>query len=61
MCECSDTHCFARIELVLEEYEEMRSHPQRYVIAFGHEVVGAFVLEHVEHVAFVEKLYVHRG
>jgi len=39
----------------------MRSHPQRYVIAFGHEVVGAFVLEHVEHVAFVEKLYVHRG
>jgi hypothetical protein len=54
LCECSDTGCFARIELVLEEYEEMRSHPQRYLTVSGH---GAFLIEQDEHVAFVEKLY----
>jgi hypothetical protein len=61
LCECSDTHCFARIELLLEEYEQMRSHPQRYVIASGHELVGAFLLEQDEEAAFVEKLFVHDG
>jgi hypothetical protein len=41
LCECSDAGCFARVELVLEEYEEMRSHPQRYLMTeSGHELVG---------------------
>jgi hypothetical protein len=56
LCECSDAGCFARVELVLGEYEEMRSHPQRYLTISGHELVGAFVIEQSERVAFVEKL-----
>jgi hypothetical protein len=57
LCECSDTDCFARIELVLDEYEKMRSHPQRYLTVSGHELVGAFPIEQSERVAVVEKLY----
>ena len=38
LCECSDMHCFARLELTLEAYEELRSNPQRYLTVPGHEV-----------------------
>jgi hypothetical protein len=42
---------------VLDEYEKMRSHPQRYLSVSGHELVGAFMIEQRERVAIVEKLY----
>jgi len=35
LCECADTHCFARLELTLEVYEDVRSNPQRYLTAPG--------------------------
>jgi hypothetical protein len=57
LCECSDQRCFARVELTLDVYEDVRSHPQRYLTAAGHEVAGAFVIEDAERVAFVEKLW----
>jgi hypothetical protein len=57
LCECGDRRCFARLELTLEAYEELRSHPQRYLTAPGHEVAGAIVLEQTESFAFAEKLY----
>jgi hypothetical protein len=38
LCECADTHCFARVEVTLELYEELRSDPQRYLTAPGHEI-----------------------
>jgi hypothetical protein len=57
LCECSDVRCFTRLELALEEYEEARAHPQRYLAVPGHEVVGAFMIEGDDRVAFVEKLY----
>jgi hypothetical protein len=57
LCECSDPRCFARLDLTLEAYEEARSHPQRYLTALGHEVVGAVVIEQDDRVAFAEKLY----
>ena len=41
LCECSDTRCFAHIMLTIEEYEEARSGPQRYLTISGHEVRGA--------------------
>lgn len=41
LCECSDADCFARIELALREYEEIRSHPQLYLTVSGHELVRA--------------------
>jgi len=60
LCECSERRCFARVELTLAEYEQVRSHPQRYLTARGHEVEGAFLIDHREHVAFAEKLYARR-
>jgi hypothetical protein len=56
LCECSEQRCFARIELTLEEYEQVRSHPQRYLTLPGHKVVGAFLIERDERVALAEKL-----
>ena len=41
LCECSDTRCFAHIMLTIEEYEEARSDPQRYLTISGHDVRGA--------------------
>jgi hypothetical protein len=57
LCECSDARCFTHIQLSLEEYDEVRSHPEAYVTAPGHEVTGAFIIEQDERFALVEKLY----
>jgi len=56
LCECSDMHCFARLELTLEAYEELRSNPQRYLTVPGHEVAEAMVIEQTERFAVAEKL-----
>ena len=60
LCECSERRCFGRVELTLEEYELLRSHPQRYLTVPGHEVEGAVLLEQNERVAYAEKLYASR-
>ena len=60
LCECSERSCFARIDLTLEEYEQLRSHPQRYLTVPGHEVEDAVILEQNERVAHAEKLYASR-
>jgi hypothetical protein len=57
LCECADRECFARLELTLEDYEQLRSHPQRYLTAPGHSIVGAIVIEQTEGHALAEKLY----
>jgi hypothetical protein len=57
LCECSDMHCFGRVELSLAKYRRVRSHPQRYMTVPGHEVTGAFVLEPGENASFAEKLF----
>ena len=56
LCECADTHCFARLELPLEVYEDLRSDSQRYLTAPGHEIPGALVIEQTESLALTEKL-----
>jgi len=56
LCECSDLCCFARLELTLEDYEELRSHPGRYLTVPGHDVAKAVVIEQTERVAFAERL-----
>jgi hypothetical protein len=56
LCECSDMSCFARLELTLEAYEELRSHPERYLTVPGHEVAKTVVVEQFERVAFAERL-----
>jgi hypothetical protein len=56
LCECSDRRCFGRLHLTLEEYDEARSDPQRYLTISSHEVVGAFVISQDERFALAEKL-----
>jgi hypothetical protein len=56
LCECSNKRCFARIWLTIEEYDEARAAPQRYLTILGHEVEGAFVIAQDERFALAEKL-----
>jgi hypothetical protein len=56
LCECADRRCFARLELTLEAYEEVRSDPGRYLTAPGHEIPRAIVIEQTESFALAEKL-----
>lgn len=39
-CECARLGCNLLIELTLTEYEEVRRHPRRFVVAPGHELPG---------------------
>jgi hypothetical protein len=48
--------CFARLELTLEVYEGLRSDPQRYLTAPGHEIPAAMVIEQTGSFALAEKL-----
>ena len=36
LCECGDANCTHRIEVPLEEYEEVREHPTRFLVEHGH-------------------------
>jgi hypothetical protein len=54
-CECNDPRCFARLDLSIEAYEELRSHPRRYLIAPGHEIAKAVVIEQNERFVLAEK------
>ena len=56
LCECSNKRCFARILLTIEEYEEARAAPQRYLTTSGHQVEGAMVIAQDEHFVLAEKL-----
>lgn len=57
LCECPDMRCFARLELSLEAYAELRSHPGRYLTVAGHEIADAVVIEENERFTLAEKLY----
>jgi hypothetical protein len=39
VCECSDIACTQRIRLSIATYEDVRSAPNRFVVASGHERV----------------------
>ena len=36
LCECPDDACFGRVEMTHQQYQEVRSHPDRFVIMPGH-------------------------
>ena len=40
-CECARLGCTRIIELTVEEYEAVRSHPRRFIVAIGHELLEA--------------------
>jgi hypothetical protein len=52
VCECADPECSEPMELTLGEYEELRSHPNRFAVIPGH------VLEGVEYVVDAHDGYV---
>jgi hypothetical protein len=56
LCECSDKRCFAHIFLTLEQYEEVRADPWRYLTIVGHEVAGAVVIAKDGRFALAEKI-----
>ena len=37
-CECARLGCNQLVELTVREYEEIRSHPRRFVVLPGHEL-----------------------
>ena len=39
-CECARLGCNRLVELTVREYEEIRSHPRRFVVLPGHEMTG---------------------
>jgi hypothetical protein len=43
-CECARLGCNRLIELSVREYEEIRDHPRRFVVAPGHEYPEAEVV-----------------
>ena len=36
LCECGDPECTNRIDVPLEEYEQVREHPTRFLVRQGH-------------------------
>jgi hypothetical protein len=59
LCECADPGCFEAVMLSLEEYEQVRAHPSRFVLVAGHEDVEAAherIVEAEEGYAIVEKV-----
>jgi hypothetical protein len=36
VCECSRTECHASVQLELADYERIREHPARFLVAVGH-------------------------
>jgi len=57
VCECADPACQHRVDLPLEEYEEVRSDSTRFLVAEGHVEPGyERVLERRRGYAIVQKL-----
>ena len=55
-CECARLGCSRLIELRAADYERIRAHPRRFLIAPGHEVPGAeMVVETHRNYVVVEK------
>ena len=40
ICECADPTCTAIVRLTLEQYEDVRAHPHRFVTVPGHEALA---------------------
>jgi hypothetical protein len=57
LCECGDAHCTHRIEVSLDEYENVRSHPTRFLVKRGHDLPEVEeVMQQRRRYAIVEKV-----
>ena len=55
VCECARLGCTELVEVSIADYEAIRSHPRRFLIATGHEVEGEHVVSEAGGMAVVEK------
>lgn len=55
LCECEDLHCREMVRLTREEYESVRSRPNRFVLVCGHSFTEAHVLSEADRFQVVEK------
>jgi hypothetical protein len=37
LCECADPSCYEIVMLSMEDYEQVRAHPSRFLVVAGHE------------------------
>lgn len=57
VCECADTSCTEALEMTLGEYEQLRTHPNRFAVARGHVLPEVErVLDENDRYQIVEKL-----
>lgn len=57
LCECGDANCAHRLEVPLDEYEEVRENPTRFLVVRGHvEPEVEQVVERRRGYAIVEKV-----
>jgi hypothetical protein len=57
VCECGNLDCLERLDLTRAAYEEVRSHPRRFVVVPGHEDMSiARLVAEGEGYLVVEKL-----
>jgi hypothetical protein len=58
VCECSDQLCTDRVEATLDEYEDVRAHPTRFLLRPGHEDTRVErVVQRQGRLAVVEKFH----
>jgi hypothetical protein len=38
ICECANPECSEQVSLAVEEYEQIRSHPNRFLVIDGHQI-----------------------
>jgi hypothetical protein len=56
LCECPDDECLDAVSVTLREYEEVHSHPQRFLVVSGHPTTaGERMLEDRDGYWIVEK------
>lgn len=55
LCECEDIRCRAMLRLTREEYEQVRSRPNRFMIAPGHPYTDAHVVAEDTRFLVIEK------
>ena len=56
LCECEDGSCTDVIALTRDEYEDVRVHPKRFVLAPGHEELDGRIVLETPGFTVVEKL-----
>jgi hypothetical protein len=55
ICECGSADCLDRIRVTPEEYEAVRAHPARFLLATGHEDENETVVDEFDRFSVIEK------